>query len=165
MAAPAASPASGVSTAPSFPAVPVVRQGRYTLVEIAPIEGQRDLLMQTIDITLPTSDHATVQDGLQYLLRQSGYRLCPADADSAVLYALPLPAAHVHLGPTTLLTALLAMSGNAWILDVDEAHREVCFRRAESVGAATATPSTHPPDARMPPINAAPRHSPSEKLP
>ncbi|MCC4621512.1 PilL N-terminal domain-containing protein [Xanthomonas cassavae CFBP 4642] len=164
-AAPAASTSSGVSTAASFPAVPVVRQGRYTLVEIEPMAGQRDLLMQIVDVTLPVSDRATVGDGLQYLLRHSGYRLCAPSGDSAMLYALPLPAAHVHLGPTTLLSALLAMSGNAWLLDVDHTQREVCFRRAEAVGADTAMPGTNQTDGRIPLIEAAPVRSHLETLP
>ncbi|WP_372178630.1 PilL N-terminal domain-containing protein [Xanthomonas axonopodis pv. phyllanthi] len=160
-----ASPSPETSAATLIPAVPVTRQGRYTLVEIEPMAGQRDLLLQIVDVTLPVSDRATVGDGLQYLLRHSGYRLCAPDGKSAMLYALPLPAAHVHLGPTTLLSALLAMSGNAWLLDVDDAHREVCFRRAETVGADSATPGTEQTDGRIGPIEAAPAHSHSETLP
>ncbi|MBO9831226.1 PilL N-terminal domain-containing protein [Xanthomonas phaseoli] len=163
--APTASPSPETSTAALAPAAPVTRQGRYTLVEIEPAAGQRDLLMQIVEVTLPVSDRATVGGGLQYLLRHSGYRLCAPSGDSAMLYALPLPAAHVHLGPTTLLSALLAMSGNAWLLDVDHTHREMCFRRAEAVGADTTTLGTDQTDGRIAPIEAALAHSHSEKLP
>ncbi len=43
-------PAPEVAT-PEF--VPVVRYGRYTLVELAPMAAQRDLLLQTIDVSMP----------------------------------------------------------------------------------------------------------------
>ncbi|MCC8470228.1 PilL N-terminal domain-containing protein [Xanthomonas phaseoli] len=163
--APTAPPSPEISAATSTPVFPVARQGRYTLAEIEPVAGQRDLLLQIVDVTLPASDRATVGDGLQYLLRHSGYRLCAPGGDSAMLYALPLPAAHVHLGPTTLLSALLAMSGNAWLLDVDHTKREVCFRRAEAVGADSATQGTGQTDGWIPPIEAAPANSRLEKLP
>lgn len=128
------SPARAAAEQPS--PVPVTRQGRYTLVEIGAEAGQRDLLMQVMNVTLPSPDGTTVLDGLQYLLRQSGYRLCPPDADSATLYALPLPAAHVRLGPITLRDALQTMAGSTWVLSVDEATRVVCFHRAGASAAA-----------------------------
>ncbi|VWC41632.1 hypothetical protein BLA13014_06935 [Burkholderia aenigmatica] len=46
----------GVSSAPEPEApefIPVVRYGRYTLVELAPTAAQRDLLLQTIDVSMP----------------------------------------------------------------------------------------------------------------
>ncbi|MEE5091723.1 PilL N-terminal domain-containing protein [Xanthomonas euvesicatoria] len=110
--------------------IPVVRQGRYTLVELVPEPAQRDLLLQVIDITVPPSDQTTVGDGLQYLLRYSGYRLCTDEPAKSVLYAQPLPAAHMHLGPLTLRAALLTMAGSAWDLSVDDGSRQVCFQRA-----------------------------------
>ena len=33
--------------------IPVVRYARYTLVELAPMAAQRDLLLQTIDVSMP----------------------------------------------------------------------------------------------------------------
>lgn len=132
MAPPAPSPAIGAT--PSS-AIPLVRQGRYTLVELVPEAAQRDLLLQVIDITLPPSTQTTVGDGLQYLLRHSGYRLCADEAAGSVLYAQPLPAAHMHLGPLTLRDALLTMAGSAWSLSVDEVSRQVCFHRAAEASA------------------------------
>ena len=40
--------AAPVPEAPEY--IPVVRYGRYTLVELAPTAAQRDLLLQTIDV-------------------------------------------------------------------------------------------------------------------
>jgi len=85
--------------------IPVVRYGRYTLVELAPSAAQRDLLLQTIDVSMPEDARATVGDGLRHVLKRSGYQLCETAHAVTALYALPLPAAHLHLGPMTLREA------------------------------------------------------------
>lgn len=108
--------------------VPVLRQGRYTLVELSPGIGQRDLTRQIVDARLPLTVDTTVGDALNYILLRSGYRLC-AKGDAALLYVLPLPAAHMRLGPMTLREALLTLAGPAWELSVDDASRTVCFNR------------------------------------
>ncbi|MDR2112570.1 MAG: PilL N-terminal domain-containing protein [Candidatus Accumulibacter sp.] len=110
--------------------VPVTRQGRYTLVEMAPEAGARDLLRQIVEVSIPPTLEATVEDALRHLLRQSGYRLCE-NADEA-LRALPLPAAHRRLGPLTLREALETLAGPAWVLAVDDFSRQVCFTRRAS---------------------------------
>ncbi|MDR0363097.1 MAG: hypothetical protein LBJ46_10510 [Planctomycetota bacterium] len=129
-------------TLPALPApdvLPLTRQGRYTLVELAPEAAQRDLMRQLVEISIPSSLEATVGETLHHLLRQSGYRLC--DSPDAALAALPLPAAHRRLGPMTLSDALLTLAGPAWKLSVDDFSRQVCLtRRAPEV-------SETPPDA------------------
>jgi type IV pili sensor histidine kinase/response regulator len=60
-------------------------------------------------------------------LKRSGYRLCEPTPAIADLYALPLPAAHLHLGPLTLRDALLTLVGPAWDVNVDDRARQVCF--------------------------------------
>ena len=85
---------------------PVVRYGRYTLVELVPEPAQRDLMRQVVEVVIPPNLDTNVGDALRHVLRRSGYRLCDT-ADSAALYALPLPAAHLHLGPLMLRDALL----------------------------------------------------------
>lgn len=113
--------------APEF--IPVVRYGRYTLVELAPTAAQHDLLLQTIDVTMPEDARATVGDGLRHVLKRSGYGLCQTAYSVIELYALPLPAAHLHLGPMTLRDALLTLAGPAWELHADDRARQVCFER------------------------------------
>ncbi|MCU7371072.1 PilL N-terminal domain-containing protein [Paucibacter sp. O1-1] len=108
--------------------VPVARAGRYTLVELVPQPAQRDLLRQVVEVAIPLSFDASVGDALRHVLRRTGYRLCDA-ADAAPLYALPLPAAHLRLGPLPLRDALLALAGPAWELSIDDATRQVCFAR------------------------------------
>ena len=121
-----------VSAAPEPEApeyIPVVRYGRYTLVELAPTAAQRDLLLQTIDVSMPEDARATVGDGLRHVLKRSGYQLCETPYAVIELYALPLPAAHLHLGPMTLRDALLTLAGPAWELHADDRTRQVCFER------------------------------------
>lgn len=109
--------------------VPVARYGRYTLIELVPQPAQRDLLRQAVEITIPPTLDATVGDAMRHVLLRSGYRLCDG-TEAAALYALPLPAAHLHLGPLLLRDALLVLAGPAWALSVDDRTREVCFNRS-----------------------------------
>ncbi|MFP9230739.1 PFGI-1 class ICE element type IV pilus protein PilL2 [Pectobacterium cacticida] len=142
--------------APNF--IPVVRYGRYTLVELAPTAAQRDLLLQSIDVSMPEDARATVGDGLRHVLKRSGYQLCEAAHAVIELYALPLPAAHLRLGPMTLRDALFTLAGPAWELHVDDRVRQVCFER--SGDGASADPTPEPPAAEsvqtfplMPPMS------------
>src|SRR5690606_24440036 len=60
-----ASPLPPPPVAPEPPAVqppeyiPVVRYGRYTLVELAPTATQHDLLLQVVDVVVPDTLHAS----------------------------------------------------------------------------------------------------------
>ena len=72
-----------------------------------------------------------------------------SDGDSATahavieLYTLPLPAAHLHLGPMSLRDALLTLAGPAWELHADDRTRQVCF---EQIGEPTGgAPILEPP--------------------
>ena len=123
--------------------IPVARYGRYTLVEMVPEPAQRDLLRQVIEISIPPTLDASVGDALRHVLLRTGYRLCDAP-DAASLFTLPLPAAHLRLGPLPLRDALLALAGSAWELSVDDASRAVCFTRvtaAHSAGRVAAVPA------------------------
>jgi conjugative transfer region protein (TIGR03748 family) len=145
----------------SSAAIPVVRDGRYTLIELRPDDGQRDLMRQIIDLTVPSTSQATVGDALHYVLRRSGYHLCDERLDTtAVLYALPLPAAHEHLGPITLRDALQLLAGPRWTLHVDDKTREVCFTLQPEDAPATAASSSSSPDAPLPLMEADPINDP-----
>ncbi|MFV0277317.1 MAG: PilL N-terminal domain-containing protein [Parahaliea sp.] len=117
------------ATPPPVPGdwLPVARYGRYTLVELAPQAAQSNLLLQMVDRSLPSTADATVGDGLRQVLQRSGYVLCDGDPQVASLYELPLPAAHLQLGPMFLHDALLTLAGPAWELQVDHRTRQVCF--------------------------------------
>lgn len=128
-AAPIAKPAiAPAKPKPEF--VPVVRYGRYTLVELAPASAQQDLLLQVVDVAIPDTRSATVGDALRHVLLRSGYQLCSV-GDITALNSLPLPASHYRLGPMLLLDALLTLAGPAWDLKVDDGVRRICFNRAQ----------------------------------
>lgn len=112
---------------PSAPYIPVQRYGRYTLVELTPEAAQQNLLLQVIDIDLPSTWSVSVSDALRYALLRSGYQLCEPTAENASLFALPLPAAHLKLGPMVLRDALQTLAGPAWALQTDEQLRQICF--------------------------------------
>lgn len=107
---------------------PVVRYGRYTLVSTQPDAGQRDLMAQIIDVTIPASMNPSVQDAMLYVVDRSGYALCPPTTHHVnILYTRPLPAAQYKLGPMTLRNTLQVLAGPAWQVKVDEVNRQVCF--------------------------------------
>ena len=120
-------------------------------------ENTRGLLQQVIDISIPTTADATVGDAMRHVLLRSGYRLCDA-VEAATLYALPLPAAHLRLGPLMLRDALLTLAGPAWELSVDGLTRQVCFSRhgaptflsANPPGTATPVPDADRPEELQP---------------
>ena len=108
-----------------------------------PEPAQRDLTRQVIEVSIPPTFDANVGDALRHVLLRTGYRLCDT-TEAAALYALPLPAAHLRLGPLPLRDALLALAGPAWELSVDDASRAVCFTRvtaARSAGRVPAVPA------------------------
>lgn len=108
--------------------IPVIRYGRYRLVEVGATPQQRTLLNQIIDLNIPLSanNKATVTQGLNYVLLNSGYRLCSSKTIEP-LSSLELPLAHYHLGPIRLQEALEVLVGNAWQLTIDEQEQTVCF--------------------------------------
>jgi len=123
-----AEPAPVVREAEPVPAEPVVRYGRYTLVSTQPEPAQQDLLAQIIDTRIPADMNPTVQQAMQHVLRHCGYSLCPAvDKPIVTLYSRPLPAAHYRIGPVTLRTALQLLAGKAFVMNVDEIERQICF--------------------------------------
>ena len=144
--------------------IPVARYGRYTLVEMVPEPAQRDLLRQVIEILIPPTLDASVGDALRHVLLRTGYRLCDT-TEAAALYALPLPAAHLRLGPLSLRDALLALAGPAWELSVDDASRAVCFTRVTTARAPSASPIPAAPAPSAPAAEPADPHAPQEAQP
>jgi len=108
----------------------VVRYDRYLLVSTSP---QQPPLEQLTALSVPPGFHPTVGEALQYLLRDSGWSLCLADARRAQLYGLPLPISQYHTGPQRLKAALQLLAGPAWRITTDENRREVCFASDHSL--------------------------------
>ena len=145
---PTAPPQTAITPTIEPISVPVVRYSRYTLIEISPEEAQADLLQQIVDVTMPSALTSTVGDALRYVLLRSGYQLCDGD-DSRPFETFPLPAAHIHLGPMTLRNVLQLLVGPAWLLEVDDLGRRICFRRnlAQSSDSRAVAPDSDPPSA------------------
>lgn len=121
--------ASGVKAEPDTQLnhpIPVVRNGRYTLVELMPDDAPSDLMQQLIDVTIPKTVSGTVAQAMRYVLVQSGYHLCAERDDMRLLEIAPLPAMDLHLGPMTLRNGLKTLLGPHWDLEVDDTTREVC---------------------------------------
>ncbi|MDH0425370.1 PilL N-terminal domain-containing protein [Stutzerimonas stutzeri] len=142
---PPPSPVPDEVAAPAPEYVPVVRYGRYTLVELTPAAAQQNLLLQVVDVSIPDTLNANVADALRHVLQRSGYQLCNGRETDA-LGSLPLPAAHYHLGPLQLRDALLTLAGPARTLHVDHSARRVCFIQPLNTPAEAppATPDTAP---------------------
>ncbi len=134
-------PSASARGVPEF--IPVVRYGRYTLVELAPVSAQQDLLLQVVDVAVPDTRTATVGDAIRHVLLRSGYQLC-SNSEIATLNALPLPVSHYRLGPLLLRDALLTLAGPAWDLEVDDGARRICFTRAAQPTTGDALPRFGP---------------------
>ncbi len=86
----------------------------FTLVEPDPERRARRLVADHRRVDALEDARATVGDGLRHVLKRSGSSPCQTAHAVIELYALPLPAAHLHLGPMTLRHALLTLAGPAW---------------------------------------------------
>jgi len=148
---PPLSPLPDEVAAPAPEHIPVVRYGRYTLVELTPTVAQQDLLLQVVDVSIPDTLNANVADALRHVLQRSGYQLC-SGRETDALGRLTLPAAHYDLGPLQLRDALLTLAGPARTLHVDHTARRVCFTQPLNTPAETppATAYTAPGAAREP---------------
>ena len=114
--------------------VPVVRYGRYALIELETTGPQNDLLSQIIDLTIPALPHKpnpSVADAMRHVLLNSGYQLCHTQSVS-VFEKFPLPVAHYRLGPISIREALSVLAGPGWHLQVDDFNRKVCFTPVEA---------------------------------
>jgi type IV pili sensor histidine kinase/response regulator len=147
-ATPPPSPVRNEKVIPQPEHIPVVRYGRYTLVELAPTAAQQDLLLQVVDASIPDTLSASVGDALRHVLRRSGYQLC-SGRETDALNTLPLPAAHYQLGPVPLREALRLLAGPSRTLQVDHVTRRVCFTLSRH-GKASATAEADPQDHAAP---------------
>lgn len=119
------------------PVTQIVRQGRYTLVNTSPEEGQKYLLEQMVSVNMtPKSKRAitaTVEQGLKTTLSGTGLSLCYGSAfnQTASLFSLPLPKIHHQFGPIKLREALQMLAGPAYYVTLNDITRTVCFKTRE----------------------------------
>ncbi|MFV0279036.1 MAG: pili assembly chaperone [Parahaliea sp.] len=105
--------------------------GRYSVLAAGPTKGQRDLLAVTNAIDIPI-DVQTVGEALQWLLRDSGYRLAGVSVmpdEVKAMLELPLPGVHRRFEPMPLQTVIGLIVGPAFDLVQDPVHRLLAFER------------------------------------
>ena len=103
--------------------------GRYLTVSNKPKLAQVDLLSQEFQVRFPVSVQ-TIGEAMDYLLKQSGYRLIPETKQSAELkltLSKPLPAIDRDFGPMQLKNGLSTLVGPVFILVSDPLNRWVNF--------------------------------------
>lgn len=118
----------------------VVRDGRYTLISIAPEEGQKYLLEQVVSVKVSNPKKrftANVQQGLRATLANTGLDLCYppiGEQGNAVqtLFTRSLPKVHYQFGPMKLYEALQMIAGPAYEMTLNDISRTVCFKARES---------------------------------
>lgn len=112
----------------------VIQNGRYTLINSTPIGGQKHLLKQWASLNLRFKPGAyTVQNGMEALLKDTGYSLCRYAKDEATRYLFnrPLPKVHHAFNKMQLQDALQMLAGESFDLVADTQKREVCFEPRE----------------------------------
>ncbi|EFM92018.1 Conserved putative lipoprotein [Actinobacillus pleuropneumoniae serovar 6 str. Femo] len=115
----------------------VIRDSRYTLVNISPEDGQKFLLEQVVSINiLPKNKrnlNKSVEQGLRSTLQHTGLDLCYAsgmnvDHNVGTLFSRPLPKVHYQFGPMKLYEALQMIAGPGYEMTLNEVTRTVCFK-------------------------------------
>ena len=116
----------------------IIRQGRYTLVNASPEEGQKYLLEQMVTVNMKPKrkgvNVTTVEQGLKTTLLGTGLHLCIGSSlnKTATLYSLPLPKIHQQFGPIKLREALQMLAGTAYYVTLNDITRTVCFKPRET---------------------------------
>ncbi|MFZ7240872.1 PilL N-terminal domain-containing protein [Avibacterium avium] len=116
----------------------IIRQGRYTLVNTSPEEGQKYLLEQMVTVNMKPKRKgrsvATVEQGLKTTLSGTGLRLCLGSSlnQTTSLFSLPLPKIHHQFGPIKLREALQMLAGPAYYVTLNDITRTVCFKPRET---------------------------------
>ncbi|MDH2924845.1 type IV pili sensor histidine kinase/response regulator [Nicoletella semolina] len=116
----------------------IIRQGRYTLVNTSPEEGQKYLLEQMVTVNMKPKRKGgsitTVEQGLKTTLSGTGLRLCLGSSlnQTTALFSLPLPKIHQQFGPIKLREALQMLAGPAYYVTLNDITRTVCFKPRET---------------------------------
>ncbi|ANF70972.1 hypothetical protein A6043_06480 [[Haemophilus] ducreyi] len=125
-----------------YPATPeVLREGRYTLVSLAPENGQKYLLDQSVTVSVAQKNKkvftADVEKGLTTTLKNTGLALCnrlnPQEKTLSILFSRPLPKVHYQFGPMKLREALQMLAGPAYEITLNDITRTVCFKQRNAI--------------------------------
>lgn len=119
----------------------VLREGRYTLINFSPEEGQKYLLDQSVSVNILGKKKqaltATVEQGLRTTLKDTGLSLCQNfnqnEPTLYTLYSRSLPKVHYQFGPMALRDALQMLAGPAYDITINDVTRTVCFKLRPTV--------------------------------
>lgn len=119
----------------------VLREGRYTLINFSPENGQKYLLDQSVSVNMLGKKKrvltANVEQGLQRTLKDTGLSLChnfgQNEPTLSTLYSRPLPKVHYQFGPMALRDALQMLAGPAYEITINDVTRTVCFKLRSAV--------------------------------
>ncbi len=103
---------------------------RYVDLMPGPTEAQQNPLHLVLPNVVFNQKIKSVGQAINYLLKDTGYKLTRFHPDKRVytMFRLPLPKIHRHMGPLTLEQALKTLSGEPWMLAVDPINRLISFQ-------------------------------------
>lgn len=119
-----------------------VESSRYVEVDISPKMKDVDPLQVIIDFSFPQGIE-TVGEAIHLLISPSGYQLDVKEDDIAyILFEMPIPEIHKHLGPIRFNDAIAILSGKGFIPNFDENLRLISFTtESDSIKLADTTES------------------------
>ena len=109
--------------------IAVKQVARYSVIRPRPSSGQQDLLAVAVPLRVP-DEITTVGGAVEWVIRDSGYRLAASDRLSAGvqdMLALPLPKAHRQFQPLPLKAVITLLAGPAFVPVHDPVHRLLAF--------------------------------------
>ncbi len=118
-----------------------VQSSRYVEIDISPQSHQVDPLLVVIDFSFPQGIN-TVGEAIHLLISPSGYQLDIKENDIAyLLFEMPLPEVHKHLGPVRFKEAVAILSGKGFVPNFDETLRRISFTtKSDSIMSTDVTP-------------------------
>ena len=109
-----------------------VSESRYTSVALGAEISQTNLLEGIVEISIP-AEIDTVGQSLEYLIAPHGFAIGePQEAkEQYLLFALPLPESHRHLGPMSLREAIHILGGESFEPVINPVMRSLTFALKE----------------------------------
>ncbi|MGL5472655.1 MAG: hypothetical protein ACRDCT_31480 [Shewanella sp.] len=119
-----------IKTAPDITELgTTVYSSRYVTESSVPARQVRDVLSNEMNVNIPQLPNATIGQGLDFLLSQTGYRVRPPMGYAEEqLYQQQLPIVHMNMGYMSVRQALQVIGGEPWALEEDVVKREVGFK-------------------------------------
>ena len=107
-----------------------IQSSRYITISDSPSVGDAYAISTVVQEDFPSAV-ITVGGAISEILSQTSYRLLEPSKNDPLekdLYSQPLPGYLRSVGPESLQSALLQLSGNVYQVVIDPVHRLVTFR-------------------------------------